>query len=83
MPVTTLIAVTPRVTYGSVAFEPAGLAVADEIKPMARPALSITRIVEELIHEPFICGWRFVLEKGRHLGRSRRHADQIEVHAPR
>ncbi len=77
------VAVAPGVADGAVAFESAGFAVADQIEPVASPALAVARVGEEFVDQARIGVRRGVAQKSVHLGRGGRHADQVEVDAAR
>ena len=58
------------------------LCVPDQIQPMLRPALAVTRTCEERVHEPFVGVRRLVFDETRRLLRLRRQTVQIEVDPP-
>ena len=56
-----------------------GLGVADQIKPMSRPTLAVSRRREQTIDDFFISVRRNVVDKRFDFFRRRRQADQVEA----
>src|SRR5262249_17438053 len=61
---------------------PARLGKADEIQPVARPALAVVRRIEQAVDDALERLRRLVGEEGIDFRRRRRKADEVEGYAP-
>ena len=53
--------------------------VPHEVEPVRRHSLAVARVVEQLLHELFVCTGRPVVDERLNLPRQRRHAQQVVV----
>src|SRR5437879_5230005 len=76
-----VIAVPPSVGIEVVDFEAAGIGVADDVEPVAAPALSVVWGRQQPFDQVFVGIGPIVLRKNLALVRGWRQADEIEIGA--
>ena len=76
-----VVAVAVHLGPVHVELEPAGVRVADQIHPVARPALAVVRRGQQAIDQPRPRVGRGVVDEGVDLGGRRRQAEHVEVRA--
>ena len=72
-----VVAVTPRVGRVRIAFAAMGLAVADQVHPVAGPVLAELGRVEKLVHQVLVGAWRGVGDESPDLSGEGRESSQI------
>ena len=77
-----VVAVTPRGWSVGIAFAPVGLAVADQVHPVAGPALAEMGRVQEVVHQVFVGPRRGVGDEGLDLSGEGRESSQVVGKAP-
>ena len=77
-----VVAVTPRGWSVGIAFAPVGLAVADQVHPVASPVLAKLGRVQEFVHQVFVGPRRGVADEGLDLSGEGWESSQVVGKAP-
>ena len=75
-----VVAIRPGVRTLGVDLEAVRVRVTHDIQPVLRPALAVARRLQQLLHDAREGIATPIFDKGRHLLRRRRQADEIERH---
>ena len=73
-----VVAIAPGVRPVGVLLEAIGLGVADEVEPLPRHALAVTRAGEQAVDQLFVCVGRLIGDERIDFGRRRRKAVKVE-----
>ena len=77
-----VIAIAPCLWTVDVELETAGIGIANQVQPVARPPLPVLRRVEQLVHQSFPGSGRLVDNERFELFGRWRHPQQVQVSSP-